>query len=130
MHIIFSSYAADGDKDDNLSGDQHTGRRSRLGEAEKLRLLEQEVLDYPGYVIFLDLKVNPTTLQRFKSNPDFVTTFEARRISRNFLILLEGLLNKSPNTRPSCERISNALKEGKVVYLAALISQLKTSFSL
>lgn len=91
-------YAADGDKDDNLSGDQHTGRRSRLGEAEKLRLLEQEVLDYPG----------------FKSNPDFVTTFETRRISRNFLILLEGLLNKSPNTRPSCERISNALKEGKL----------------
>lgn len=61
------------------------------------------------------LNINLTMWSRFKANPDFVLTFEARRISRNFLILLEGLLNKSPNTRPSCERISNAFKEGKVV---------------
>ena len=63
------------------------------------------------------LNINLMIWSRFKANPDFVLTFEARRISRNFLILLEGLLNKSPNTRPSCERISNAFKEGKVVLI-------------
>jgi len=48
-----SSYAADGDRDEILSSDQHPERKSRLGEAEKLRLLEQEVLNYPGHVIYV-----------------------------------------------------------------------------
>lgn len=91
-------YAADGDRDDDLSGPQRTERRSRLGESEKLERLEQEVRSYPG----------------FRANPDFATAFEARRLSSNFLILLEGLLNKVPNTRPSCGRISQAIKEGKL----------------
>jgi len=53
LHINSSSYAADGDKDENLSSNQHPERKSRLGEAEKLRLLEQEVLNYPGHVIYV-----------------------------------------------------------------------------
>lgn len=56
MHINFSSYAADGDKDENLSSNQNPERKSRIGEAEKLRLLEQEVLDYPGHVIYVEFE--------------------------------------------------------------------------
>ncbi|KXN86651.1 Serine hydroxymethyltransferase 4 [Leucoagaricus sp. SymC.cos] len=68
-------YAADGDRDNNLSGKQAAEMQNRLGEAEKFERLEEEVQNYPG----------------FKANPDLVTAFETRRLSRNFLLLLEVL---------------------------------------
>ncbi|TFK71136.1 kinase-like protein [Pluteus cervinus] len=68
------------------------------GEAAKLDRLEREVLGYPG----------------FKSNSTFVTAFEARRLPRSFLILLEGLLNVTTITRPSCERVLSAIRDGKL----------------
>lgn len=50
LKVLYSldSYAADGDRDENLSGIQGAGRQSRLGEAEKLAGLEEEVRSYPG----------------------------------------------------------------------------------
>jgi hypothetical protein len=39
---------------------------------------------------------------------------QARRISRAFLLLLEKLLNTVPSARPSCDRVSSAIREGKV----------------
>ncbi|KAF8954903.1 hypothetical protein BDZ97DRAFT_2064311 [Flammula alnicola] len=41
---------------------------------------------------------------RFKSTPSLVAGFEARRLPRAFLVLLENLLHKSPAARPSSER--------------------------
>lgn len=51
---------------------------------------------------------------RFKFTPALATAFEARRLPRAFLILLEGLLNVAPSGRPSCERVSGAIREGRV----------------
>lgn len=75
------------------------------------------MLNYPGCVV--GFRGSPVLsllipLCRFKLNADLVTAFEARRLPRTFLLLLEGLLNKVPSTRPSCERVSVAIKEGKV----------------
>ncbi|KAK2465120.1 hypothetical protein APHAL10511_002928, partial [Amanita phalloides] len=70
---------------------------STTDETEKMDKLEKEVLSYPG----------------FRSSPQMVTAFEARRLPRSFLILLESLLNIVPQSRPSVERISAALREGK-----------------
>ncbi|EKM75829.1 hypothetical protein AGABI1DRAFT_45808 [Agaricus bisporus var. burnettii JB137-S8] len=91
-------YAADGDNGIPLSDARREERQSRLGDDEKLKRLEQEVLDYPG----------------FKSTTDLAVAFEARRLSKNYLILLESLLNRTPSARPSCVRISMAVQEGKV----------------
>jgi len=82
--------------------------------------LEKEVLEYPGYVLFspflvlMYMFVIINSRNRFKSTPTLVTGFEARRLPRAFLVLLENLLHKSPLGRPSCERVSTAIKEGKV----------------
>lgn len=82
-------YATDGDTQDRpLSVNE---------ESEKLQKLENEVANYLG----------------FKSTPRMMTAFEARRLPRSFLILLETLLNIVPPSRPSVERISLAIKEGK-----------------
>ncbi|KAG5636247.1 hypothetical protein H0H81_008650 [Sphagnurus paluster] len=67
-------------------------------ESDKLAKLEREVLEYPG----------------FKSTSTLVTAFEARRLPRSFLVLLESLLNIIPSGRPSCERVANAIKDGKL----------------
>ncbi|KAF9444182.1 kinase-like protein [Macrolepiota fuliginosa MF-IS2] len=88
-------YAADGQ---TSNGAQSTERESRLGESEKLKLLEQEILTYPG----------------FKSTPELVTTFGSRRLPEAFLLLLKNLLDPEPKTRLSCERVLVAIKEGKV----------------
>ncbi|KAF8639011.1 hypothetical protein AX17_001790, partial [Amanita inopinata Kibby_2008] len=82
-------YAADGD----ANGTPLSAQR----ESDKLEKLEKEVLSYPG----------------FKPTPSMVTAFEARKLPRSFLILLENLLNVVPSSRPSVERISMAMKEGK-----------------
>jgi len=68
LYINYSSYAADGDKDENLSSDQHP-EKSRLGEAEKLRLLEQEVLNYPGYVVYVRFEHKSYDMVQVQSKP-------------------------------------------------------------
>ena len=56
----------------------------------------------------------PFFIYRFKSNPNLVSAFEARRLPRAFLVLLENLLNKTPSVRPSSERVATAIRDGKV----------------
>lgn len=51
---------------------------------------------------------------RFKSNPNLVSGFEARRLPRAFLVLLENLLHKTPASRPSSQRVATAIRDGKV----------------
>lgn len=51
---------------------------------------------------------------RFKSTLTLVTAFEARRLPRAYLVLLESLLNVKPSARPTCERVLNAIREGRV----------------
>ncbi|KAF6756309.1 other/IKS protein kinase [Ephemerocybe angulata] len=85
-------YAAEGD----ANGEPISIERGQ--EGEKMAHLESEVLQYPG----------------FKANSGLVTTFESRRLSRAYLVLLEGLLHKSPTSRPSSERVATAIREGKL----------------
>lgn len=40
--------------------------------------------------------------------------FKARRLSKNFLGLLESLLHIIPSVRPSSERVLTGIDEGKV----------------
>ncbi|KAJ6571634.1 kinase-like protein [Mycena capillaripes] len=70
-----------------------------VGEGDKMDRLENEVLTYPG----------------FKSNQTLAMQFEARRLPRAFLVLLESLLHVAPSGRPSCERVSTAIREGRVI---------------
>ena len=51
---------------------------------------------------------------RFKPTPTLVTAFEARRLPRAYLVLLESLLNVKPSARPTCERVLNAIRERRV----------------
>ncbi|EFI26761.1 other/IKS protein kinase [Coprinopsis cinerea okayama7 len=84
-------YASEGDAN---------GEPTSLGqgqENEKMKRLEAEVLSYPG----------------FKATSGLVTSFEARRLPKAFLVLLERLLDKSPAGRPSCDRVVTAVREGK-----------------
>lgn len=67
-------------------------------EAEKMERLEQEVLSYSG----------------FRSTPELVQAFEARKLPRAVLVLLENLLNPLPGKRPTCERVKGAVRDGKV----------------
>ncbi|TFK41747.1 kinase-like domain-containing protein [Crucibulum laeve] len=101
-------YAAEGDADETAG----TGR-SDVNEATKLQRLEREVLEYPG----------------FKSTSALVTSFEARRLSRAFLVLLESLLNKAPGGRPTAERVSIAIRDGKLDPLRQASSSLDTTIS-
>ncbi|KAJ7096638.1 kinase-like domain-containing protein [Mycena belliarum] len=71
---------------------------SKVGEGEKMDRLENEVLNYPG----------------FKSNQTLVMQFETRHMPRAFLVLLEGLLHVAPAGRPSCERVSTAIRDGRL----------------
>ncbi|KAF8815160.1 kinase-like protein [Phlegmacium glaucopus] len=79
-------------------GDANGEPISRENEGEKMERLEREVLDYPG----------------FKSNPNLVSGFEARRLPRAFLVLLENLLHKTPAVRPSSEKVATAIRDGKL----------------
>lgn len=56
---------------------------------------------------------------RFKSTSALVTAFEARRLPRAYLVLLESLLHVHPAARPTCERVLNAIREGRVCLLEA-----------
>ncbi|KAJ7151236.1 kinase-like domain-containing protein [Mycena filopes] len=80
-------YASDGD-----------AGGSKVGEGDKMDRLESEVLSYPG----------------FKSSQTLAIQFETRRLPRAFLVLLEGLLHVVPSGRPSCERVSTAIREGRL----------------
>ncbi|KAJ3486519.1 hypothetical protein NLJ89_g11803 [Agrocybe chaxingu] len=87
-------YAAQGDANgEPMSRDVAMG-----GEGEKMDRLEREVREYPG----------------FKSTPNLVAGFETRRLPRTFLVLLENLLHTSPVSRPSCERVAKAIRDGKI----------------
>ena len=106
-------YAATGDADGEPI--------SREDEFEKMERLEKEVLDYPGSVFFFLFYLKKSLIflgfyLRFKSNPNLVTGFEARKLPRAFLVLLENLLNKTPSARPSSERVAKAIRDGKVCY--------------
>ncbi|KAF8157058.1 kinase-like domain-containing protein [Crassisporium funariophilum] len=79
-------------------GDANGEPISRNEEGEKMDRLEKEVLEYAG----------------FKSNPNLVAGFEARKLPRAFLVLLENLLHKTPVSRPSCERVAAAIRDGKL----------------
>jgi len=80
------TYASDGD------------RGSAAGEADKMERLEKEVLNYPG----------------FKSTIDVEAKLKARKLSKNYLVLLESLLCVTPSTRPTCERVLGGIREGKL----------------
>ncbi|KAJ7135890.1 kinase-like protein [Mycena epipterygia] len=71
---------------------------SKVDEGDKMDRLENEVLNYSG----------------FKSSQTLAIQFEARRLPRAFLVLLEGLLHVVPSGRPSCERVSTAIREGRL----------------
>ncbi|KAI6021882.1 kinase-like protein [Pisolithus microcarpus] len=73
------------------------GERSEEGETDVTNKLEKEILGYSG----------------FRSTPSLFAAFESRRLSRAFLILLETLLSITPSSRPSCERIASAIREGR-----------------
>lgn len=51
---------------------------------------------------------------RFKRTPELVSAFEARRLPRPYLVLLERLLSVNPAGRPTCERVLSAIREGQV----------------
>ncbi|KAI0341488.1 kinase-like protein [Trametopsis cervina] len=69
---------------------------SKRDESETARLLEHEVLSYPG----------------FKTSQAAVTAFESRHLPRSFLVLLENLLHVRPPVRPSCEKVLSAIRDG------------------
>lgn len=96
------------------TGDANGEPISREEEFEKMERLEKEVLDYPGLVFFFSKIIIIWYLFRFKSNPNLVSGFEARKLPRAFLVLLENLLNKTPSARPSSERVAKAIRDGKV----------------
>jgi hypothetical protein len=70
-------------------------------KADDTDRLEREVSSYPG----------------FKSTARLETLFTSRRLPRSYLVLLESLLNVSPVTRPTCEKVLAALHLGKVCSL-------------
>ncbi|KAK0217432.1 kinase-like domain-containing protein [Armillaria nabsnona] len=80
------------------TGDASGETLNSLAEGDKMDRLEQEVLNYPG----------------FKRTPAHIAAFEGRKLSRAYLVLLETLLNPNPSTRPSCERVLTAIREGRL----------------
>lgn len=60
--------------------------------------LEAEIAGYPG----------------FRSSSVLANLFESRRLPKNYLLLLETLLNVKPSSRPSSERVLGVIKEGGV----------------
>jgi hypothetical protein len=106
-------YATDGGADEELA--------SGVRDTEKLERLEREVLNYMGFVCSCPLSrdyfnrcILRNCFTRFKSEQPLVAAFEARRLPRAFLVLLESLLNIMPSSRPSCDRVSSAIREGRV----------------
>ncbi|KAI6127893.1 kinase-like domain-containing protein [Pisolithus croceorrhizus] len=81
------------------------GEGSEEGDTDVMNKLEKEILGYSG----------------FRSTPSLSAAFESRRLSRAFLILLETLLSITPSSRPSCERIASAIREGRVRTSVALL---------
>ena len=57
-----------------------------------------------------------------------VAKFDARWLPRTFLVLLESLLNKTPSMRPTCERVTEAIRKGKVDLPHLLHSQSSNPF--
>ena len=113
--FFLNRYAAAGDADGEPL--------SQEDEFEKMERLEKKVLDYPGSVCFFifyskKLLIYLGLYFRFKSNFNLVSGFEARKLPRAFLVLLENLLNKTPLARPSSERVAKAIRDGKVCYRA------------
>jgi serine/threonine protein kinase len=107
-------YASDADAQDNGKA------AADLENGEKLQRLENEVLNYSGLVnsqLFLRNGIESSWVDRFRSTPALVNIFESRRLPRAFLVLLESLLNVSPSGRPSCERVSSAIRDGRVCLL-------------
>ena len=60
-----------------------------------------------------------TPIPRFKSTQEHEVKFKARRLSKNFLGLLESLLHVIPSVRPSSERVLMGIDEGKVGWCLA-----------
>jgi len=69
-----------------------------MEDGEKMTQLEQEIQSYSG----------------FKPSASLVTTFETRRLPRAYLVLLESLLNINSSGRPTCARVSSAIREGRL----------------
>ncbi|KII84615.1 hypothetical protein PLICRDRAFT_117648 [Plicaturopsis crispa FD-325 SS-3] len=67
-------------------------------EGSKMDQLENEVRSYPG----------------FKASVQLAAAFEARRLPRAYLVLLDGLLSVAPGGRPTSERVLGAIREGRV----------------
>ncbi|KZP23449.1 kinase-like protein [Athelia psychrophila] len=86
-------YAAAGDENGEASA-----HAQDLEEGEKMERLEREIQTYPG----------------FKTTPALVAAFEARRLPRAYLVLLESLLSVNPAARPTCERVLSAIREGRL----------------
>lgn len=63
-----------------------------------------------------------TLNRRFKSTQEHEVKFKARRLSKNFLGLLESLLHVIPSVRPSSERVLMGIDEGKVGWYLAFKS--------
>ena len=89
-------WAAYGDRP--LDGFNNTSPHEDGGNDNDMDRLEREVSSYAG----------------FKSTPRLETLFTSRRLPRTYLVLLESLLNVSPATRPSCEKVLAAVHLGKV----------------
>lgn len=69
--------------------------------------LEREVQTYAG----------------FRPSSVLATTFQSRRLPEAYLMLLEGLLNINPSTRPTAERVLAAVREGRLDPLSAEASE-------
>ncbi|KAF9787814.1 kinase-like protein [Thelephora terrestris] len=87
---------------------------SAVGESDKMRRLEREILEYSG----------------FRSTQDLEVKFKTRRLSKNFLGLLESLLHIIPSVRPSSERVLMGIDEGKLDPLPEAASLAQTATSL
>jgi len=91
-------YAADGDASAN-------------SDSDKMKKLEREVLSYAG----------------FRATSSVATSFDSRHLPRAFLVLLENLLHVIPSSRPSCERVLAALREGRFDPVAFISNPVKGS---
>ncbi|KZT20934.1 kinase-like protein [Neolentinus lepideus HHB14362 ss-1] len=59
--------------------------------------LEGEILGYTG----------------FKSTPEIYNSFESRHLPRAYLYLLEKMLHPRPSSRPACDKIVSAIRDGR-----------------
>lgn len=61
-----------------------------------------------------DALLLPREYPSFRPSSVLATTFQSRRLPEAYLMLLEGLLNINPSTRPTAERVLAAVREGRV----------------